>query len=391
MAAWQASHPILASFVTFLALDHVYTSFWFAAILVVFILALLASSLEQIRLAKHRIYDLSKQRGGKESLVDLPVAGIITSAKRRGYWPAGEFGEAKRLVKNPWSYWGSSLLHLGILLVIIASLYVALSRQKGIVQLTESEAFPPGAAWGIEERGLTAGKLYLPDAIRLDTVTPLFWENDQLRQLQATISFLLPKGKEISHRIEINKSIYYKGVRINLTRFFGRTFLLEMVAVDGRKVFLRLDILHPGSLDQPSYKTFTFNDIPYVIKAKYYADSGYRDMGSTNPLLVLRLVDENKTIAELSLAKKQEEELGPYRVRLVDSRWWVGLECTRIKGLAFVFLGFFIIILGVGLTYFVPPRVIVLQPTENGCLIRWYPGRFADCYESELEDILKNG
>ena len=114
-------------------------------------------------------------------------------------------------------------------------------------------------------------------------------------------------------------------------------------------------------------------------------------MNSDNPQLGLRLVHADEIVGELYLEKGQRGIIGPYQVHLVSTKWWIGLDCANVQGIGFVFLGFFIIILGVCLTYFMPPREILVHAGDEVCVVSWYPGRFADFYTSELEDIVQSG
>jgi len=53
-----------------------------------------------------------------------------------------------------------------------------------------------------------------------------------------------------------------------------------------------------------------------------------------------------------------------------------------------IFLGFFIIILGGGLTYFMPPREVYLRKEEDGFSISWKATRFENFYKEEYERII---
>lgn len=391
MDQWQADYPILAKLSSFLGLDHVYTSPWFAIFLALFFLSLCFSSLEQVRLAVRRTFGESGKGSGKEHCVIIKSDAVVAALRSNGYRGAGERRGRQRFVKNVLGHWGAAFLHIGILLVIVASLYIILTRQKGMIVVAETETFAPGATWGSEEKGLLAGRFYLADALQVDSVQPQFWEDDKLRQLRTGISFLQPNGKKLSRELEINSPVHYNGVRVKLTQNFGRTFLLALVDGAGQELFLRLDMNHPLERDKASYKDFDFDTLPFSIKAKYYADANKTNLAGDNPLLGLRLVRGEQVVSELYLEKDQAGQLGPYEVKLAGVKWWVALDCANVRGVWLVYLGFFIIILGVGLTYFLVPQEIFLSVREDGCFISRSRSRFDELYESEMQDIISHG
>jgi len=389
MAEWQSANQFLGRLMTALAFDHVYTSHWFAGILGLFLISLLLSTIEQFKLSRKKTFGSPRQISGGKTTIHCSLEKFFSALKARGYWQIWHKNNSWRLVKYPWGYWGNTLFHLGMVVVIIASLFISLTQKRGVVNLAEGEVFPPGGEWLVEERGLFAGNFFLPEAVRLESVRPEFWNTDDIKQETSVVSFLGSEKQNTSYELKINTTVYHSGIRVDQSRAFGRTFLVLLTGEEGEKNPIRLDIEQPQRRDRPSYDTFEFERIPFLIKAKYYADIDKQKIDSDNPLLTLRLLQFGKVIEELSLVNGQSGRIGPYEATLVGTTRWAGLVFTDIKGINLLFFGFFIIIFGGILTYFMPPREVQLKQTAEIWTFKWRASRFTDFYERELHDIIQ--
>lgn len=135
------------------------------------------------------------------------------------------------------------------------------------------------------------------------------------------------------------------------------------------------------------YANLKSYEIPYLIKAKYFADADKKSMLSQHPLLVMRLVDKGRVIGEVSLKNGESGQLGPYTATVTGISKWAGMIFVDITGMPGIFLGFFIIIIGGGLTYFMPPREFYLRKEGDGFSITWKATRFESFYEEEYEKV----
>jgi cytochrome c biogenesis protein len=269
-----------------------------------------------------------------------------------------------------------------------SSLLVALTQKRGLLHLVEGELYAPGIAWDTEERGLLAGRFILPDAVSLDNVIPEFWETDDLKNLTTTLSFSDPQGKFERYTLAINQTINYRGIRVYQSQSFGNAFFVKLTDKNGRNIGLILEIQNPAKRDVAGYANLKSYKIPYLIKAKYFADAYKKSMLSSNPLLIMRIIDRGRVIGEVSLKNGESGQLGPYTATVAGISRWAGMIFIDITGMSGIFIGFFIIILGGGLTYFMPPREFYIRKEENGLfIITWKATRFESFYKEEYEKI----
>lgn len=390
LAQWQAAYPSLSWFAQALHLDHVLTSLWFAIVLFLFLAAILVSTFSQARLSWNKTFVYGNRKSSVQTPIHRTPPEVFTEAKRLGYRKIRCLPNTYRLIKYPLGLWGKTFFHLGVTVILIAAMFMFLSQRRGVVNLTEGEIFSPGMAWFSEEKGPLAEVFFLPQALRLDSVQQEFWDTDDIKQQRSTVTFLGPGQTNMTYSLEINKTVYHQGVRIDQSSSFGHAFLLILTDRKGETFPLRLEIELPPKRDQASYETFEFTGIPYVIQAKYYADAEKGTMISNNPLLTIRLVQNNSVVGMVSLTPGQRGQLGPYSTNLVAATKWTGLLFSDVSGMGVLFFGFFITILGSGLAYFQLTREIILQKVGNQWCFSWEPGKFAEFYQSEIKVLTED-
>lgn len=383
--AWQLANPRLAPLWRALALDHVYTSPWFALLLLLFLVSLLFSTWQQFLLTLRRM----REGGGGGASFETAaspeqLAAMVRSAGYRqvGGVPGGEF----RFVRHPWGYWGNFLLHLGMVVSIASSLVILLCEKRAVAHLLEGEIHSPGSQWLQEERGLLAGRLRLPESVRLDRVKADFYPNDNLKQLVTDFSFLGPGGAATPLSMQINRSRNYRGIRIFQGRSFGKAFYVTFTrgAEEYREIFM---IDHPRDRNTASYKNFTLTWLPYEVKTKYYADAERKSIDSLTPLFAVRLMDGEKVVGEVSLKPGETGRLGDYTAQLVAVERWGGIIVIDTPGMGGIFAGFFILCIGGALSYFCPPREFTVVAGDGVCRVSWRASRFERLYREEFEAI----
>lgn len=381
---WQQSHPAWFVWIKKLALDHIFTSPWFALILFLFSISLALSSVDQCLLALQKTFRTQNVPNGgglditgRESLAESMI-------RLHGYLPVAAAADGKRFVKHPWGYWGNFFLHAGILIAIISSITILVTQKRGLVYLTAGETLETTPVWRVEERGLLATPMVLPARIRLDSFVPEFWETDDVKQLKSSITFLAADGTETRKTLAINDTFLLNGVKVYQSSNFGHAFYLEFTGPEQGKYDYQLQIESPSHKDKAAYGNFDLPGIPFQLKAKYYADAEKRGMDGNNPLLVLRLVSEGRVLGEVSLKTGESGQLGPYKVRLVHVGRWTGMIFVRTMGMGGIFLGFFLVILGGFLYYFTPPREFFLVKRDGRVCLQWTATRFREFYDDEF-------
>jgi len=390
---WQAAHRAWLPVIEFLGLHRLFSTPWFVGLLAVFWISLVFAAKAQFRAALVRTFGCpcsavtAPELDGDSFQVDLSVGQLARGLQRAGYFRIAAISGAMRYVKHPWGYWGVFLLHLGIMVAVAASLFIAATEKRGALRLAEGELHLPSSPWLVEERGPFASPFRLPEAVRLDRLTPEFWEPGGLKNLQSELSFIAPDGVTTRRSLALAAILDYRGLRIYQEANFGHVFYLRFTDRAGVTGEVALDLAGPIEAARPSYGDFDFAEIPYHLKAKYYADAARETLVSDNPQLVMRLIDRETVIGELALGIGEGGLLGPYQVRLVRLARWAGFVFLQTPGVSAVFAGFAIFILGVMLNYFTIPREFLVQTTGGGYRVTWNGSKYRRLYLAEYRRV----
>ena len=387
MAAWRADNPLLSPIVSACGLDHLYTSPWFAVLLLVFFLSMALSTLEQWRLARRRF----REGGGAPAdymALAVDEERVVAELGRAGYAEAPGAAGERRFVRMSLGYWGNFLLHLGMLVVIASSVLMLLTQQWGSAVLLAGERLEPGAPWDSTETGLLAGKFTVPLGLAMEGVAAEFWETDDLKQLTTRFVVTDRVGTTARHELRINQSAHIAGFRVFQSRQFGAGFFVEFRESGGETHGNILHVAQPPRRDRASYANVRLDWSPWLFKLKYFADAGRQKIQGGEPLLVIRLTEGAKVLGEGELRPDGEAVIGPYRARLIRVAPWSGLIFARSVGIEGVFAGFAIIVAGGVLAFCLAPREVRLRRDGTVLHAGCRAARFGEFYREEFDSLL---
>lgn len=389
-AKWHADHPVLAQLADRLGLNHIYTHPLFACIIVLAIMSLLVSCVEQCRISWRRTFSPGIQGGDASEFATAAESATVSAwLRRHGYIRVASRDKWLRFCRNPWGFWGNPLLHAGMLIVIVSSLWIALTQQRGLVHLAVGEIFAPGEKWLSTENGLLADDLRLDRSVRLDGIAYEFWPTYGVKNIGSSLTFLDSNKGGDARTVEINSILNYQGVRVYQMTDFGHAFYLSIDPPSGERRIFQLLIAHQDKPDKPSYEDFTDMLGPgRTLRAKYFVDQGKRSLSRENPQLVVRLDEKGAEVGQLPLTVGEEGTIGSYRFRLLKVDRWSGLIFVRLSGISGVFFGFFVIVCGAALNYFTPPREVTLLSLPGGdTIVSWRGVRFGEFYQDEFSAL----
>ena len=392
MLAWQVAHPLAERLSKMFGLHRIYTHPAFALVLTGVTISLALSAWYQFLTAWQRTFHADRGITGGEC---FPVPGTVADSchilTAKGYCRQKTSERNALLVRHPWGYWGNTLLHLGMVVTIAASLLIALTQQRGVIQLAEGAMRHPSDSFLMEEHGLLAKPLVLPESLRLDRITYSFWPNYGVRQVSSALTFLPNSGATETKNVEINSILIHRGIHFYQGIEFGHAFFVEVVGPSGFNQVFQLQIQHPETPDKPSYNDF--QDLlgdGNLVRAKYLVDADGKSFDNVNPLLTLRMDSQGKEVGRLVMQAGGEGAIGPYRFHFRGFYPWSRLIVVKLTGMPGIFFGFFIICLGGVLHYFTPPREAwVCETTDGGTEVRWRATKFAEFYLDELASLKK--
>jgi len=383
--AWRRGHQGLLWFVDAIHLHRLYAQPWFAATIFLAALSLGLSCIDQLALSRKKL--VATGLGGAEELAAAVPEAVLRSVASSFHYRTlkNVTGDQFKFVRNPWGYFGVLLLHVGMVLVVVASLYVALTYRQGVLTLVEGQQHDKGQPWQLAEQGLLVAPLTLPGALRLDRVMVRFDSKDQPATVSSQLTITGETGTVDSLSTAINQITRYKGLRIYHSAQYGDAFSITLTDPAGVMHAETIAAQQPVSNVKAGYSDdFSLSWSPYQLSAKYYADVNRKSMLSRNPELVLRLTEGEREVARTSLVMGGSGTLGEYRVHLHAVNRWAKLIFVDTTGMPLVFTGFAIIMLGGLLQYLAPPReLIAIRQQDDRYMVYWKAVAFRDFFVDE--------
>lgn len=389
ISQWRFHHAILARLADFLHLHSVYTSYWFLLIITLAGLSLSFSLIEQIRLTRRRIKSFSAPGLAFATLSTLTPE--LEQKLAKGGYRRQRCDQNKdcKFIHCSWGYWGIVLFHIGMLVVIGASLYSALTERRGSLAIAQHEMLTPADEWVNTEEGLLATKLQLPATLRYDDLRIRYDDKNVPEHIESLVTFIRSDGLEEQRSVVVNGDIRYQSLRLYHTNEYGDAFTLEFIHSDGTRHLEKILLEHPAAPDEASFLDTTLSWLPFTLSLKYFTDVERRSMASPNRQLVMRLMKGKQENSRVTLLSGQSGQLGDYQVHLLAIEKWAKLVVVDVKGITIIFSGFTLMMFGLLMSYMTPPRELSFLRQEDGSyVVYWRATRFAEFYAEERATLL---
>jgi hypothetical protein len=388
--AWLAALPEGLRFLGRLGLDDIVGSYWFAGLILLFSISLVLSTVAQYGVARALI-GRSPQSAprGEWQRVGYDPAGLAIRMSAAGYRVAGRMEGVERYVKHKSGYWGSFLLHLGLVVAVVFSLVYLLTQHKALVRLVGEEITRLTPENVVVKRGIMPLQEHLPYSMALTRLEPRFWSNGKLETLASEL-YIADRPGDLPRRVDVALSDkgHFDSFRVYQGNPFGLSFNLELSFPGSGFRREQLQLHYPGGRDSAGYGELAMEGTDLVLKGKFIPDAVGKTMEPRAPLLTLRLVRGEKILGEAVLKPGEKGQLGPWTVRLTRVEWWTEILLDGSRGMAGVFVGFAVILAGVLSSYCLVPREIMVREEGGAVLVQQYVRRFAPIYRDEFESVV---
>ena len=388
--AWLSALPEGLRFLGRLGLDDIVGSYWFAGLVLLFSISLVLSMFAQYGAARALINRSPQpaQRGTWQRVSEDP-AGLAARLAAAGYRKTSGGEGVNRFVKYRNGYWGSFLLHLGLVTAVVFSLVYVLTQNKALVRLTGEEITRLTPENVVTKRGLFPLQESFPYSMTLTRLKPRFWSNDKLEALASEL-YIADRPGDLPRRVDVALSDKgrFGSFRVYQGNPFGLSFNLELSFPGSGFRQERLQLHYPGRRDSAGYGELAMEGTDLVLKGKFIPDAVGKTIEPRAPLLTLRLVRGDKILGETTLKPGEKGQLGPWTVRLTRVEWWTEILLDGSRGMAGVFAGFAVILAGVLSSYCLVPREILVREEGGVLLVQQYVRRFAPIYRDEFEAVV---
>lgn len=389
----QRLSPGLVGFLSALQLFDMYHSLWFRLIIGILALNLIICSLDRFPSAWRRVQappklDRTKpfenlpphrkiSAAGTLDQVVSTVAGVLKSHYKR--FQQKETGSEVVLYaeKGRLSHLGVYMVHLSVLIILIGGIVGSLFGFEADVNIPEGEAINK-----VRLRKSQAVKL-LPFEVRCDRFSVEFYDNGVPKEFRSDLVFL--SDGRVAHQgpLLVNHPITYEGIT-----FYQSSYR----PVAGDKVHLgvtrdgsdpkqsHLDLARGKTADLPGKE----GHVRIVEIAEDFRGLGPAALVSVQPhegdkkefwiFQNYGMIRKRFPPAMLRSPALDPSSFKPYTFALekVEMKYATGLQVSRDPGVSLVWTGFFLIMIGLFVTFFTSHRSIWIQVagTKRGLQVR---------------------
>jgi cytochrome c biogenesis protein len=353
----------LARWIDFFQFDDLYHSSWFRFLLLFLCLNLIVCTLRRlpktIKLLRHQEQDLDPGKLTKfshHSCLEskLPWAEFV---KRTEQVIAGEFAPLRPLVategyaavaeKGSWSRLTVYLVHLSVLVILVGALLGSLFGFKGFVNITVGDTVA-------EARQVRDDRVIpLPFQVRCDQFDVSFYDTGAPMEFRSDLT-LLENGREVlKGSLLVNDPMSYKGVTLYQSSYGSR---LTRAVVDfterdsGKTLRVALPFRVPVALPGTSHQVEVFE-----FRENFHGFGPALAMGI--------LAEGQQPTGSWILAKVPDfhgNRIQDYQVQVIELEQtaYTGLQVNRDPGIWVVYIGFSLLLLGAGVTFYTSHRKV---------------------------------
>jgi cytochrome c biogenesis protein len=343
----------IAELVTFLGVDHIYTSMLFAVLFMALAINLLLCSTSRFK----RIIIKVRQRYDFNSMKEISSYKLVKQQKYstvykhifKAFGAAGFFKYKNKngiyySSKNVVGYFGSWLLHLGIMLVILFYIYGQATFYSSGIYGT------PGEVISLEGTNYKA-------AIRTFNVS--YRENGSISQYTTALELIDAEGKRLKQgNLNVNNPMRYKGYSFYQT---GTGWAADCNAYKDTLLLKKGIIYETSAINIPEENIA-------IALTKFYPDFAANDLGFTtlsdkpnNPALLYAVYYRSELVKMDIVHPGDAIKWNEYSFNIDNFRRYTYLKINKMRGQEGAAIGGILIILGLLFTFYFKPRELAIK------------------------------
>lgn len=342
------NYNTFGSLIVFLQFNKVYSSLLFRIILLIFLINLAGCTINLLPSQMRRLKkDFFLGAGPKiENLWNetVDIKEFRTVLEKKGY-DIQETETGFKAGKHRIGSIGSSVTHLGIIVILLGSFIGNVFAHEGFVNLF------PGESTVFQEEGFT---------LRVDDFYLGFREDGSTEQYYSELK-VIEDGEEVkAKKIWVNNPLNHKGLNFYQSSFGWAS---DMTIKDKEGNILEENILRNNQQHfyQPEHLT--------VFLYGFYPDFGINQMGQpftmsqkmTHPHYAVVLYEFNNYIDSFISEPGQPIEYKDIEIEFDNPRMYTGLIYRRDFGYYFVLLGCLFLFLGLFLSFYLYPKFVIVE------------------------------
>jgi len=384
--------PGLVSLLSSLQLFDMYHSLWFRLIIGTLALNLIICSLDRFPSAWKRFQtapkldrskpfeDLPPHRNfsaaGKTDKVVPLTAGILKTHYRRFQQRETDNEVVLYAEKGRFSHLGVYLVHLSVLIILIGSIVGSLFGFEAYVNIPEGEAVNK-----VRLRKTQAFKP-MPFDIRCDRFSVEFYDNGAPKEYRSDLTFLEDGKAALQGPLLVNHPVTFRGITFYQASYGSLPGNKARIGIrregDPANALLDVEIERPYDLPGQPGQFMVFEARSDFMKMGPAVQVAVRpEQGEEIRFWVFKNIDLIKERFPGFFERFPKFNPGAYKpyhftLQSIEAKYYTGLQVSRDPGVPLVWTGFFLIMIGLFVTFFTSHRSIWVQVarTKRGLNIR---------------------
>ncbi|MCW2278464.1 cytochrome c biogenesis protein ResB [Heliophilum fasciatum] len=362
-----------------LGLTDMYHTWWFLVLLALLSMNLLVCSVHRFGALQRQFSALpaakkaedlrslaTKATSVQPGSVDAVAATIATRWQQAGYRVQRQSDGETQLIaadKGRWGIWGSLITHLGMLVLLagaVVSTYMS----------TEDQApLEVGQQVALSELG---GLLGAPSnvAIQVKDFKTIYREDGTIQDWLSTLTVLKDGQEQLTQTIEVNQPLYYEGYKF-YQAFYGANMVTHVTGPNGESRDVRLEEGEAVQVPGTKLAVMLYRYVPDFDPA---IAPQTKSNEPNNPRVIYVVYEGMKQIDVGAAQIGVPETLpGGATLGIVSHRPYTGLLIRQDPGVNIVWLGCAILLVGMGLSFYLPYRRIwaAIEPKGAQATIAW--------------------
>lgn len=353
-------YPQFAPWISALQFDHVYTSFVFYVLLGLFVLNLIGCTLKifpaQLRRLKQDY--VMTPRISAEELFDSSInQEMFRSSLTKLRYSIQKTEDGFIASKHRIGHIGSSVTHLGIIVIIVGSIIGAIFAEEGFFNLM------PGDVKSFPDYGF---------AIRLDDFYFGFRENGTVEQYYSEVSVLRSQQPEQTAKLWVNQPLSVDSLSFYQTSYgwASRVLITKNSGEEVMNIWLRKG---ESTFVQENHMTvYLYGFYPnFTITSEGEPLTMTEEM--KNPHYAVILYEYGQHVGSYIVEPGQPIEREDFQITFQDSTLYTGLTYRKDFGYSFVVAGSAIMFLGLMFSFYFTPKQILMTTNSIKVVTRQNP------------------
>lgn len=406
---WKSRHAQISPVIEALQLNRIFSSWWIKIVYVLFFINIFTCTILQAK----RLLPKGQNNSKGTKYIEIQLTGsskpgeiISRYLTKHGYRVSVSTVETGNQFiageKNIFSKWSLVVFHVGLLVIVSGILFSVLSRSDGIIPVMEGqEVTEDKENYVLLTRGvLSPGHSKLP--IKMKKIS---LDIDQQKKTIKSITDVVQFGSE-TFPLDSQNPAQSQGFTIYRDKF-GYTLNISFTGNAGAAKNLTFPLLMDSRQHTVYSNEINLPGTSYVLTATLYPNAvkninnpkqQYYSVGTApvNPVVYLAVKDSaGKEIANSYMKKNGSLRFDGNKLQLNGIGNWCSLRFVRDSGVAVIYAGFLICILGLVMLYLFIPKVIYARINKDGTVeIGGKAGHYKNLFKDELNDLavfLTNG